>query len=161
MPTEGARLALIRESQINEARAALVDALDRLEAAQADKRGAAAAAGQAVEEEKNALLEAEWVLDGRFRTEGNKTLLVGDDGSTKAMTADERKAWKQAEARKQPNVVDAAAAARKLQDAEQVATDALILAERRFTACKHALDAAVAHLNFLAATVTVDRTGAS
>jgi hypothetical protein len=75
IPTLDAVRAIANEAGIRRARIALAEAPDRLAAAQAAFREAQAAEALAREGYQQALLETEWELDGRFKTDGNKTYL--------------------------------------------------------------------------------------
>lgn len=171
---------VIREAGIRNARRALAEAPDRLADAQAAFREAQAREALAKEGYGQALLEAEWELDGRFHTDGNRTYLrvtceacggsgkvavspgVGSDGfdkceacdglgtTRKQMTADERKAYKASEAAKVPAVVEASAHLRRGEMDTAGARDAVLVAEKRLSACRADLEAAVAELNALA-----------
>jgi hypothetical protein len=66
---------VIREAGIRNARRALAEAPDRLAEAQAAFREAQAVEAAAKDRYATALVEAEWELDGRFKTDGNKTYL--------------------------------------------------------------------------------------
>lgn len=134
----------------------MLDAAARYEQAVANEHSAREAVRASEQAWADAVATAEWMLDGRFVTEGNKTYLIVDIkdqtavGARKAMTADERTSWRRREANKDPEVV---AAARNMQAAE--AALAVIRAEiattaSRLSATKHALDASVALLNVLA-----------
>lgn len=167
---------VIGEAGIRKARRALAEAPDRLAEAQAAYREAQAREGLARESYTTALLEAEWELDGRFHTDGNRVYLrldceaCGGSGAVssgmtggekceacdglgttrKQMTADERKAWKAAEAAKLPAVVVVAAELRRAEEATAAARDALGVADKRLSAAKYDVQAAVAELNALA-----------
>ena len=164
---------VIREAGIRNARRALAEAPDRLAEAQAAYREAQAREALAREDYTQALLEAEWELDGRFHTDGNRVYLRLDceacrgvgvascstdkcevcDGlgtTRKQMTADERKAYKASEAAKAPAVVVVAAELRRAEESTAAARDALGVADRRFSAAKREVDAAIAELNALA-----------
>ena len=168
---------VIREAGIRNARRALAEAPDRLAAAQNVYREAQAVEAAAKERYAQALVEAEWELDGRFHTDGNRVYLrtpceacggrgasvISPDGDAekceacdglsttrKQMTADERKAYKASEAAKAPAVVTAALDLREAEEATATARDAVGIADRRFSACKRDLDAAIAELNALA-----------
>lgn len=148
---------LIGEAGIPHARSALRSALDVLEAAQRQNREAQQTAQVAQETYDQAVLEAEWELDGRLVREGNKTFLVTPgtaddetDEKRRQLTADEARAWKQAEARKMPAVAEALVALRRANDRVLDTRDAVAVAEKRISACTHELDASVAQLNLLA-----------
>ena len=97
----------------------------------------------------SAVLEAEWALDDNFETEGNKTYLKLPDGDRKPMLADDRKAWKREHAAKHPTVVATLDAQRRGEAAAIDARDGVTVAERRHTASKYCLTAAVAQLDLL------------
>lgn len=170
---EEARAAL-REAGMYQARAALQLAVEDIAQAQTDVVDTTQREKQARDALDQAMAEAEWELDGRFVSEGNKVFLVetcqelhdpADDAAPCAacggtckvrrqMTADERRQWKQIEARKNPTVHDALA---RLADAERSVLETkhnLALAERAFSAKKHDLDAAIACVGILAASIT-------
>lgn len=170
MPALDAMRAVLNEAGIRRARIALAEAPDRLAEAQASYREAQASDIAARENYQQALIESEWDLDGRFLSEGNKTYLripcgdcLGDGrvaeekcagcdgiGSTrKQMTADERKAWKAGEAARDPGVVEAAKHLRRAEEASAGARDAVSVAEKRLSAAKYEVQAAIAELNAL------------
>lgn len=181
-PDLGAVHEVIREAGIRNARRALAEAPDRLAEAQNLYREAQAREALAKDAYSQALIEAEWELDGRFHTDGNKTYLRLDcpecggsgwvvigsprehgemerescdhcDGlgtTRKQMTADERKAYKASEAAKTPAVVTASLNLREAEETTATARDAVGIADRRFSAAKYDLTAAVAELNALA-----------
>lgn len=145
---EEARAAL-NEAGMLRARQRLVDALATIEAAQAKVRAAQELAALRKTALDQALAEAEWELDGRFVSEGNKTfLVVGDE--RKQMTADERKTWKQTEARKLGTVVHAAATHAGAESNLNASRDALTHAELAFRAARADLDAAIATVSLFA-----------
>lgn len=155
LPTLDDARAACNEVGIHDARRNLAGSLDLIADAQTAKRGADDELKLLTEAVDAAVLEAEWELDGQFVTEANKTfLVVGDD--RRQMTADERKAWKQAHALKHPTVAAALAARRAGESRANEARDALALAERRFSACKANLAAAVAQLETLRAALTTN-----
>lgn len=180
MPTLDAVRAILNEAGIRRSRRSLAEAPDRLAEAQAAFREAQGREALAKESHAQALLEAEWEIDGRFKTDGNRTYLrldceecrgtgqvpvtpgVGSDGfdkcevcdgmgsTRKQMTADERKAYKASEAAKVPAVVECAAFLRRCEMDTAAARDAVLVSEKRLSACRADLDAAVAELNALA-----------
>lgn len=149
LPALDAIRSIANEAGIRRARTMLRDAPDIVEAAKRDLRNAQNVERDARESYDTALLEAEWELDGRFVTEGNKTYLV-DGEERRAMTADERKAWKAEQAKRAGSVAAAAKALREAEAATARARDAVDTAENRLTAAKHDLTAAVAELQVLA-----------
>lgn len=171
MPALDACRAIAQEAGIRRARLALAEAPDRLAEAQAAYREAQAAEGYAKEAYQQALSEADWYLDDCFHTDGNRTYLrlpcedcnaVGKidgvkctscDGlgtTRKQMTADERKAWKAAEAAKQPAVLPASHNLRRCEEATAAARDAVGVADKRLSVAKYQVQAAIAELNTLA-----------
>lgn len=152
--------AAAKESGIRAARTALADAPRTLAEAQAAYRDAQAAEGEAKAALERELVEADWELDVAFEVQGNKTVMVavrGDNGSwvdleeakRRPMTADERKAWKAAEARRMKT-----AAVERLRQAEMAtaaARDALDIASKQLTVRRIDLEAAIAELYALAA----------
>lgn len=188
MPTLDAARAILNEAGIRRSRRDLAEAPDRLAEAQTAFREAQGREALARESYAQALLEAEWSLDDRFKVDGNKTYLrlpceaCGGEGKTertatpaevdvgcelgvaydkcvtcdglgttrKQMTADERKAYKASEAAKAPVVVEAASALRRCEMATAAARDAVGVAEKRLSAAKYDIQAAVAELNALA-----------
>lgn len=146
--------AALNEAGIRRARGVLADAPDILANALGNLRDAQDRERRAREALDAATVAAEWDLDSRFVVEGNKTWLVDhDDGSRRAMTADERKTWKQAEVRKQPEVATAAAALRAAEQEVAARRDDVTLAEKRLGVARADLEAAVAELNALALTL--------
>ena len=165
---------VIREAGIRNARRALAEAPDRLAEAQAAFREAQAVEAAAKERYSQALIEAEWELDGQLHKDGNKTyrwvtcecsvgtpenpgepvpacaICAGQGQYRKFMLADDVKAWKASEAAKVPGVVELAAHLRRCEEATAAARDAVGVADRRFSAAKHDLDAAISELNALA-----------
>lgn len=131
---------------------------------------------QATEDYERALIEAEWALDARFVTEGNKTFLITryngnrdsvppdatlitgaeDDGvfeTRKAMTADERAAWKRrtaADARELKPLRDALDRARHAVDLAKVDVDAR---ENEWGAARYEADVARAQADLAAAQI--------
>lgn len=160
-------LELAKRARVIPVRQDLLEAVDAYAAAIGEEQTAKEAVRAADEAHQAALASAEWMLDGRFETQGNKTYLITDedeignvelpDGTVgrgptgqkvrRAMTADERAAWKRREASSDPEVREAA---RRLQAAEnQLASvrSQIAVANTRISALKHALDASVALLN--------------
>lgn len=178
MPRFEACRAILADVGIRRCRMALVEAPEAIAAAQALYRTAQAAQAAAKEAHAQAVAEAEWTLDGRFVVEGNKTFLVtlcevcdgqgfvsvrpdssdwaacdtckGEKTVRKSLTAPERQAWKDREARNVPAVQAAARALAVADEDVAAARDAIEVAKARLTATKHALDAAVAEVNVLA-----------
>lgn len=149
LPALDAVRSVANESGIRRARTLLRDAPDLLDAAKRQLRSMQMAQRGAKELYDDALLDAEWELDGRFVVEGNKTYLV--DGDTKkAMTADERREWKAQQAKRLPAVAQARTALDLAEEATARARDEVDLAEARLMAAKHDLSAAVAELQVLA-----------
>lgn len=171
LPQFEACRAVLTDVGIRRARMALVEAPDVIARAQAEYRTAQAAQAAAKEAHAQAVAEAEWTLDGRFVSEGNKGYLTwacnehagerppfnpnctecGGTGTVrKQMTADERRAWKEREARNVPAVQAAARALAEADEDVAAARDAITVAQARLSAAKHALDAAVAEVTVLA-----------
>jgi hypothetical protein len=147
------RLQAIRDalnaSGIRTERRAVTEAPERIDEAQEALRAARVAEADARTALDAEMLAAEWELEANFVTEANRTYLVIEDAERRQMTADERARWKAAEAAKQPAVVEAATRLRSAEHATAAARDALATAERRFSAAKAALGAAVAELQAL------------
>jgi hypothetical protein len=173
IPTLDAVRAIANESGIRRARLALAEAPDRLAAAQAAFREAQAAETLAKENYQQALLEAEWELEGQIYSDGNKryrwitcecladadfTQVAGQKDCPacagvgkvrRNMLADDVKAWKASEAAKQPSVIDAGAWLRRCEEATAAARDAVTVADKRLSAQKLDLQAAIAELTAL------------
>lgn len=151
---EEARAAL-NEAGIVAARKRVFDALDRIEAAQARVRAARQLEQLRADEVDQAMAAAEWGLDDRFMKEGAKTYLkapwAGDE--RRQVSADERRAWITAEARKDPTVVDARALHAGAELELATCRDELVVADKHFSACKHDLEAAIATVTTLAASI--------
>ena len=168
--------SIIAEAGIRRARAQLSEAPAKLALAQAAYREAQAVEKAAREGLDQAVMDAEWALDANFHTDGNKTYLrticaeCGGDGKVvegdglvkcsicdglgtlrKQMTADERRAYKTAEARKVPEVVKLGAEVWRAEQATAAARDAIAVAEKFCSAATHDVDAAAAELSTLAA----------
>lgn len=148
MPALDACRAALQEVGIRRARAAVTSAPDLIAAARDALRAAQETEREAKKRLADAVLNAEWELDGRFVVEGNKTYLVDGD-ERRAMTADDRAKWKAAEARKDPAVAAAETAVSAAEHDVAAARDAVDNAERRFSAAKADLQAAIAELNAL------------
>ena len=166
---------VIREAGIRNARRALAEAPDRLAEAQAAFREAQGREALAKEGYTQALLEAEWELDGQLHKDGNKTyrwvpcecsvgtpenpgeplpacaICAGAGKFRRFMLADDVKSWKAAEAAKAPAVVAATLDLREAEETTATARDAVGIADRRFSAAKYEVQAAIAELNALAA----------
>lgn len=168
MPTLDAMRALLNESGIRRARVALAQAPDRLAEAQNAYREAQAVEGLARESYGQALAEADWELDGQVHTDGNKRyrwvpcecLAVSHDATNcpvcsgsgqvrRFMLADEVKTWKAAEAANHHAVVGPLGELRRAEEATAAARDALNVAEKRLSAAKYEVQAAIAELNAL------------
>lgn len=138
------------------ARNALPQAIDNYETALAAKRAADTDVRAIKEQADDALADADWELDGCFETAGNKTALARNADGTpveppRAMTADQRAAWKKVAARKLPAVADTAQRLRKAENEAATAGDTVRVAEARLSAAKYTLNAAVAMLTTQAA----------
>jgi hypothetical protein len=142
--------AAANESGIRQARHALAEGPHMLAEAQARYRAAQDAETAAKEAHDAELVAADWELDGRFTVEGNKTYLVQGE-EKRAMTVDDRKAWKANEARKLPAVAEARRRLREAEQATAAARDGLTIAEKQLTVRRIDLEAAIAELNALAA----------
>ncbi len=165
MPTLDAMRALLNECGIRRARVALAESPDRLAAAQAAYRDAQAIEATHREMYTQALLEAEWDVDGDIHKDGNKTYRwvacecdgnVADcpvcNGAGKVrrfMLADDVKAYKASEAAKVPAVEIAGAALREAVEETAAARDALTVADKRLSAAKYEVQAAIAELSAL------------
>lgn len=142
---------LANEAGIGRAREGLRNAEAGYRAAQEAVRTAQGVERDARESHDETVTEEEWALsERRFVTESNKTWLLTDKGEKdRTLTADERRAWLSSEVRKKPAVALSAKALRVAEEATAAARDALASADRRFSACKADLAAAVALLNTL------------
>lgn len=155
--------AAMNEAGIVRARRRLPEAHDVFATAQIELRAKQELERNAKEACEAAAADAEWQLDDRFVTEGNKTFLVtagatpDDEPTRKAMTADERAKWKQQEARKLPAVRKAADALRKAEAETGAARDAKDLAERSIGACRTDLEAAIAIVGLFAHAITIEK----
>ena len=146
-PTLVQARALANECDITRLRAAMRDAPDVLGNALAAKRQADEAVRVASERLAAARTDAEWELDARFEVQGNKTYLIVSEGDgeegRKAMTADERKAWKAQVAEKVPAVAAARKALLEAEHGQAAARDRVTVAERSLSAIKAELNASV------------------
>lgn len=170
IPALDACRSILRESGIRAARRSLAEAPSLLSDAQQAYREAQAVEQSAREAYGQALTEADWTLDGKIHSEGNKryrwipcdcvadTVLradancpvcKGDGKYRRFMLADDVKAWKAAEAAKVPAVVEAAAALRTAEENTAAARDLVALCEKKLSARKADLAAAVAELQAL------------
>lgn len=131
--------AALNEAGVVRARHALGAALDALAQAQTAKRDADTVERDAKADLDRALVAADWELEPPD---------VNDKGA-KLLAAD-KAAWKKAEAQKQPAVAAASTALRAAEHDTAVARDAVVMADKRLSACRADLDAAVATLNALA-----------
>lgn len=141
--------AALNEAGLMRARKYLVDAVDLYDSALAAKRASYAAMRDAERRYTDAVAEAAYALDGRFVVEGNKTFLVDGD-QRRAMTADERRDWKERQARRDPDVVVAGRDFAAAQSDHERCVDELHLAEMRFKASRIDVEASVAHVRILA-----------
>lgn len=168
--------AALQEAGVLKARRALAEAVDFIDVSLTSHRSAQEAERQAQDAYDEAIGDAEWELDTHFVTESNKTLLVIKQceyalapnwkefhdpfvehqcRETRPMTADERKAWKANESRRMPAVKAAADELRKATQERDRTKDEIVLAERRFSARKADLAAAVASVEVLGASLSV------
>lgn len=145
-PTLDEARGACNEAGVHAARKALRDSLERIEAAQTAKRAADEELRIAAENETDALTDAEWELDIHFETEGNKTYLMLSDGTRKAMTADERKAWKASKAKQSPTVVGSVNRRRAAEQQVAETRHMLELADKYHQVCRADLEAACAVL---------------
>ena len=167
---------VIREAGIRNARRSLAEAPDHLAAAQNVYREAQAVEAAAKDRYTQALIEAEWELDSQLHKDGNKTyrwmgcecwnaepvgkvdpncaICAGAGKFRRFMLADDVKSWKAAEAAKAPAVVAATLDLREAEETTDTARDAVGIADRRFSAAKYEVQAAVAELNALAVGLT-------
>jgi hypothetical protein len=159
--TGPAPLADVRQAMndvgIHDARRQLtVDAVDAVDHALTDLRTKQDAERLARETYDEALTEATWALGEHFATRSNKQWLAKDADGTpiaeeqqRSYDAAARKEWLEYHAARTQAV---RLAKRDLRDAEentQQSRDALTVAEKRFTAARHSLDAAAAQLHAL------------
>ena len=150
----------------------LLDTVAEYERVVGEEQTAREAVRVAEEAHAGAVANTEWLLDGRFETAGNKTYLVTDEDELapvehedgvhmeptgrkvrRAMTADERTAWKRREAGRDPEVAETA---RHLAAAESRLAEIraqITIANTRISALKHALDGSVAVLQALTAAI--------
>lgn len=160
------------EAGVIAARNELRDALEAISAKQDAVRVCREEQRAARDELADALAEATWAVESqRLVVEGPRTrywvtddddtaMVANDDGTASprptgakkriSVTADRGKELVEQEVRRRPAVRDAQRAVDRAADATQTAIEAVGSAERRFSAAKHDLDAAVAHLNLLA-----------
>lgn len=131
--------AALNEAGVLRARHALADSFDQLGAAQARKRDADLAERAAKDAIDRALVDADWALEPPDANDKGVKLLAAD-----------KAAWKKREAAKDPRVAEAAVVLREAEHASAEARDLLTLADKRISACRADLDAAVATLNALA-----------
>ncbi len=169
----------LNESAIRRSRETLRDAPEILEAAQREFRVAQEAERDARRVHDDAVLEAEWALDGRFVTESNKTYLVtacepckgtgrvssaehtapsckaceGTGETRKQMTADERTRWKSHAARTVPEVKTTGEKLRRAEERTATMRDSVTIADKRLSTAKADVDAAIAELNAWALTL--------
>lgn len=160
---------VIREAGIRRARAALAEAPDHLAEAQAAYREAQAIEGAARERYQQALVEAEWEVAGQVFSDGNKKyrwVPCGEHGDGEPtplctecngsgryrlfMLADDVAKWKAATAASQAAVVLLATALRRAEEDTAAARDAVGVADKRLSAAKYEVQAAIAELNALA-----------
>lgn len=138
----------LNEAGIIRSRTLLGDALDMFEHAQAAKRDADRAEREAKRALDRALAVAEWSLvPPQAEKRDGKTFVNGEE--VVSWVAADKQTWKKREALKDPEVV---AADKCVLDAEHetaVARDQLIAADKRLSACRADLDAAIATLNAL------------
>lgn len=173
-PDLGAVHQVIREAGIRNARRTLAEAPDRLAEAQNAYREAQAVEAAAKDRYSQALVEVEWELDGQLHKDGNKTyrwvtcecladadftqvagrpdcpVCAGAGKFRRFMLADDVKSWKAAEAARMPAVVVVAAELRRAEEDTAAARDALSVADKRLSAAKYEVQAAIAELNALA-----------
>lgn len=170
--------AVIKEAGIRSARKAITYALVGIEEAQTAYRCAQAVEAVTKEARDGALLEAEWDIDSQLHTDGNKRYrwvvcecvdMTGGPSSgpttdcpvcsgagkvRKFMLADDVKAWKAAESARVPAVVTLTDSLVRAQEDTAAARDSINVAEKRFSASKADLQAAIAELQALAIGLT-------
>lgn len=137
-PTFVAVRACLNEAGILAARRELEEALARLAETQTGKRTADSNERDAKEKLDRVLVDAEWALTPPDTNEAGAKLL-----------ADDKKTWKRREAQRDPAVAAAAEHLRQMEHESAVARDALVVADKRLSACRADLDAAIATLNAL------------
>lgn len=147
--------AALNEAGMLKARQRLHDALDNIVERQAMVREQQVVVQRLGDLLDQAIAAAEWELDARFVTEGAKTFLVDGD-ERRQMTADQRKDWKKLEALRQPEVSAAHKAHREAQFDLDACKDAAIVADKAFAAARADLDAAIATVGVLAASIKGD-----
>lgn len=150
----------LNESGISAARARLTEYLNDLPAAQDAVRAAQEGVRLARLALDQATAEAEWELDSRFISEGNKTFLLineaRDDEERRQMTADERKEWKKNESRHTPGVQQAMNVFDAAESDLGAARDLLAWHDKAFSAAKADLNASVAIVQTIAITLQGD-----
>lgn len=146
--------AACNEAGVHKARADLIGALDILNHAQEAKRTAEAQERTAKDAHTDAAVEAEWALaESCFDLRSNKTWLVKDaqgkpldEAQQRSVTADEKRTWIAHHVGQAPEVKRTAKVLREAEANTARARDDVNLAERRFSASKAELTAAVAVL---------------
>jgi len=178
IPALDACRAILRECGIRAARRALDEAPEQLGMAQVALRQAQGAEQAAREALTGAMLEADWSLDGQIHSEGNKRyrwvdcdcdgapfvgvpdcpVCKGDGKFRRFLLADDVKAWKASEAAKVPAVSAAASALRVAEENTAAARDGVTLAEKKLSARRTDLEAAIAELQALSIGLTAKET---
>jgi hypothetical protein len=130
--------AALNEAGVTAARRRVDDALTTIAVAQEQKWAADQAERAAKDALDGAELDADWALTPPDVNEAGAKLL-----------ADDKKAWKKREARRDPAIVAATERLRQAEHATAVARDGVVLADKRFKACCADLEAAIATLNAL------------
>lgn len=141
----------LNEAGLGTARRNLAAALSGLEAAQAAKREADRAEREAKEQHERAVVDAESLLVPPKATKGENGETLVDGREVVSWVAADKAAWRKREAARDDDVVAAAAVLRDCEQRSAEARDAVVVADKRFSACKADLDAAVATLKALAA----------
>lgn len=155
IPSLDAARAALNESGLQRARAVLRDAPAILSHAQDVFRACQEAERRAKDALETATYDAEWNLQSCFEVRSNKTWLVRNaDGTAvpddqRSLSATEKKEWLAQEAAKDPKVIEATAVLRKAEAETAAARDAVVLADKAFSAARADLDGAIAHVRTL------------
>lgn len=146
---------LAGKAGIHDARTNQRTALEVFEQALTAKRAVDSEVRGAAERLTAARVGVEWELKKtRFKAVGNKTVLVTPGEDDTPMTAPEVKEWIATEAGNHPDVIEAAVEHRACLDDQEVARDAVVVADKRLSLAKYDLQAAVALLNTLTNGIT-------
>ena len=139
---------MLNDAGINGARLALAESLTQLADAQAEKRRADNNERDAREKLQRVTDNAEWTLEPPEATKVDGKTMV-DGREVVSWVAADKAAWKKREAAKQPDVKAQTEHLRQMEHESAVARDALTVADKRLSARRADLDAAIATLNAL------------